>query len=76
MALVLWASGVTEGNVRRIQPGMRETEAQAILGESRFAVGGNWGRLRVWVGGGLIVRVRSDRDGVIQQVTVQPHPSP
>jgi hypothetical protein len=64
--------GVTEANVRRIQPGMTEPEVKAILGEPPWAISGDWGRLQRWIGSGLVVHVRFTREGVVQTVTTAP----
>jgi hypothetical protein len=69
LAFTDWAlslrPGVTEGNVRRIRPGMKRTEVEAVLGRQNGGtiIMGGLPRINVWEGECGVANVQFDRHG-------------
>jgi hypothetical protein len=65
---LLWQPGVTEANVRRIRPGMKRTEVEAVLGRQNGGtiIMGGLPRIEVWEGECGVANVQFDRHGRMQ----------
>ena len=65
---LLWRPGVTEANVRRIRPGMKRTEVEAVLGRQNGGtiIMGGLPRIEVWEGECGVANVQFDRQGGTQ----------
>jgi hypothetical protein len=65
---LLWRPGVTEANVRRIRPGMKRTEVEAVLGRQNGGtiIMGGLPRIEVWEGECGVANVQFDRHGGTQ----------